>query len=114
MNCACKKENISFFRGSTPTLIFTIEEEDFDLEDVAICHVAIETDNCKKQKIFENPTIDLVDKTVSLTLTQQDTLFWEPGNLNAQLKFKLNNGVTSVYSDIIVIQCKRSLEDAVL
>ena len=107
-------EKVSFFRGSTPTLIFTIDEEDFDLNDVSVCHVTIETDCGKNQKIFEHPVIDTEAKTITLTLSQHDTLFWQPGNLNVQLKFRLTNGTTTVYSDIIVVQNKRSLEDTIL
>ena len=105
---------VSFYRGSTPTLIFTIEEEDFSLDDVETCHVTIETDCQKKQKIFENPEIDTENKTVSQTLSQEDTLYWDPGNLSVQLKMKLKDGVTAVLSDIFVLQVKRSLEDSVL
>lgn len=103
----------NLYRGTTPTIILRITNEDFDMNDIDVCHVTIETDCGKNQKIFEDPTIDIEAKTISVTLTQQETLSYKYGKICIQAKMKLKSG-TVIASKIITTTMNRSLEEQIL
>ena len=78
------------FRGTTPVVILKINNEDFDMTTIDICHITIQNDSGRNQKIF-NASVDTENKTVSAELTQEDTLAYEEGYIYIQAKFKLVN-----------------------
>ena len=103
----------NIYRGTTPTIILSVKNKDFDMSTISICHVTIQNDNGKNKKVFENPIIDVENKTISVELTQQDTLDYEYGNINLQVKIKLTSGRV-IASRIIVTTMNRILEETVL
>ena len=103
----------SLYRSTTPTIKLRIQNEDFDMTKIDICHVTIQQANGKNQKIFEHPDIDEYNKVVSVDLSQQDTLDYEYGNINIQMKIKLKNGKVITHP-ILTTTMQRILEEAVL
>ena len=101
------------YRGTTPTIILRITNKDFDMSSIDVCHITIQNDNGKNKKIFEHPTIDVEAKTISQELTQQQTLDYDYGNINVQVKIKLNNGRVITHP-IITATMQRILEEAII
>lgn len=103
----------NIYRGTTPTIKLRVKNKDFDMTAIDVCHVTIQNANGKNQKIFENPDIDTDLKIISVELSQQDTLDYEYGNINIQLRIKLNNGHVITHP-IITTTMNRILEEAIL
>lgn len=87
-------------RSTTPTIRLHIKNENFNMDDIDICHITIENDSGRNRKIFEEPVIDKDEKIISVTLSQVDTSDFETGKLLIQVKIKLA-GDTVVASHII-------------
>ena len=100
-------------RGTTPTITLKINNKDFDMNSINICHVTICDDTGKNKKTFTNPTLDVDAKTISVDLTQQDTLDYAYGNINIQVKIKLDSG-SVVASRIVTMTMKKILEEDIL
>ena len=117
MNIACKGgppgEKLVIYRGSTPTIILRFDDEDLDFNDITACRIVMANDDNRNKKKFDNPTIDTEHETVSLELSQQDTLSFDYGNLNLQAKIKLNNERV-ILSDIAVLLVKKTLDEDII
>lgn len=100
------------FRGTTPVIMLKINNEDFDAADIALCHIAIENDSGRNQKIF-TASIDTENKILSAELSQEDTLAYEQGYIYIQAKIKLNNDRVITHEPIRV-QLKDILEKEIL
>lgn len=103
----------NIYRGTTPTIRLRIKNKDFDMSSINVCHITIQNDNGKNQKVFTNPQIDVQEKIISQELSQQDTLAYEYGKINIQAKIKLNNG-SVVTHPIISTTMNRILEETIL
>lgn len=101
------------YRSTTPTVILHIKNEDFDMNQIEICHVAIESENGRIRKVYENPEINVEEKTLTFTMTQEDTLNFMVGNIKIQTKMKLIGGAV-VASKIITTRMNEILEEEVL
>ena len=67
----------------------------------------------RNKKIYENPSIDTENKTISIELSQEDTLNYEIGNINLQVKIKLDSGRV-IASRIITTSMNKILEEQIL
>lgn len=101
------------YRSTTPELIFTITNKDFDMTKIEICHVTIENFMGSYQKIYEEPDIDTEKKTISVVMSQEETLKFDAGNVKIQLKIKLDNG-TVIASPIMTRDMHEILEETEL
>ena len=101
------------FRSTTPELIFKVKNTDINVADIAICHITVESADHTHSILYENPTIDAENKTITQYMTQAETLSFNPGSVLIQLKAKLNSGAV-ICSDIIVKNMKDILEEAEL
>ena len=70
-------------------------------------------DDNRNKKIFNDPTIDREQETISIELSQQDTLGFDYGNLNLQAKIKLQNERV-VIGDGPVMLVKKTLDETVI
>lgn len=104
----------TIFRGTTPTIILKIKNENFDMATIDVCHVTIQNDNGKNKKVFENPNIDIDEKTISVPLSQNDTLDYQYGNINIQAKIKLKDTGTVITHKILTTTMDKILEEAIL
>ena len=91
MNCNCDNMS-SIFRGTTPTIVLKVTNEDFDMTLIDVCHVTIQNDTGRNKKVFEDPVIDTEEKTISVELCQEDTLEYEEGGIEIQVRIKLDDG----------------------
>ena len=103
----------NLYRGTTPTIILHVTNEDFNMENISECHVTIQNDNGTNKKVFENPTIDVEEKTISVPLSQEDTFSFKYGNINIQARVKLISG-SVIASPIITTNMNRILEETIL
>lgn len=81
------------FRGTTPTITFNITT-DLDLSEIEKLSIAIVNKQKTKKRIYEESdvVIDVEEKTITLGLSQEDTLFFNAGEIDIQLKLKMKNG----------------------
>ena len=101
------------YRSTTPTIILHVKNEDFDLSLITICHVTIESENGSVRKVFENPTINVEEKTIMFTLTQAETAMFNVGNIKIQIKAKLESGAV-IPSKIVKTTMNEILEEEFL
>lgn len=98
---------MQLIRGTTPTIIITVQT-DIDLTQVAEVWIYISQQNkVKVDKQLEDVSIDAEHKTITVTLSQDDTLELK-ANTDAlfQIRLLLMNGtaLATVASDIEVIE----------
>lgn len=88
-------------RGTTPTLTFKIKT-DLDLNDVEKVEITFKSVNGMKEKTWDenNLGIDPVEKQLTLTLSQEETLYFNVGEIDIQLRVKMNNDM--VYASNVV------------
>ena len=100
-------------RGSTPTNIFTVP---FDLSDAT---VYISYEQAKRGIVIEKTGEDLTftedegKYTISVSLTQVDTLRLNPGDVNIQIRYVFPNGDADA-SNIITVTVDRIIKDGVI
>lgn len=80
-------------RGTTPTEVYKIDNTDVDLSECSQIWVTI-VDWSTKEYTWDisRLTIDAEEHSISLTLTQAETLAFTPGQAYAQLRFLYNDG----------------------
>lgn len=101
-------------RGSTPTNVFTLP---MDLSQATV-YISYEQGN---RIVIEKTNADLTfaeDQqthtfTITLTLTQEDTLKFTPGNVNIQIRYVFANGDADA-SNIIKTTAERIIKDGVI
>lgn len=99
-------------RGSTPTNVF---ELDIDLHDATV-FVSYEQD---KTVVIEKTNDDLSFSqsgnvyTITLTLSQEDTLKFHPGKVEIQIRYVFPTGAADA-SEIIPTTFERIIKDGVI
>lgn len=88
-------------RGTTPTLTFKIKT-DLDFEDIEKAEITFKSENGLKERTWDENdlTIDPEKKEMYLQLTQEETLYFNAGKINIQLRLRMNNDM--VYASNIV------------
>lgn len=101
-------------RGTTPTLTWKITSE---LDFNTITEVWITMANFDTEETFEysasEVAIDPELKTISVSLTQEDTLKFSDGEVELQLRLLDDKGM-SYATEIYVTEMKRILKDGVI
>ena len=100
------------YRGTTPTIPFHIKQG-FDLSLIDIAHVTIKNKSTGKQKTF-NGILDVENRVLTISLTQEDTLYFNSGELEVQGKFKLTDGYNVTASKMIEGTLEKILEEEIL
>lgn len=100
-------------RGTTPVVTIQIEDEDYDMTQIDECHVAIQNNSGRNLKIFTDCDLDDVNKTISFMLSQEDTLNYEKGYIDLQVRVRYKDG-TADASDIFTGTMKQILEEGVI
>lgn len=108
---------MSIIRGTTPTLTFHVKNE-MNLSEIAEIWVTFKTKAGVKSKeityTMDDLTIDPVEKTITLNLTQEDTLdFTDTKVVEVQLRVRLNNDV-AVASSIMDVDVSPILKEGVI
>lgn len=78
------------YRGTTPTIKIHIQNDTFQVSELTDCCIAIENDSGRHLQLFTNCTLDDTDNTVSVKLTHDQTMEFEPGFLEVQFTATLN------------------------
>lgn len=102
--------DLELCRGTTPIVTIQIEDEDYDMDQIEVCHVTIQNDSGRNQKIFTDCELDNVNKTIKFMLSQEDTLNYEKGNVKLQVRIRLKDGKADA-SDIFIGPMKEILEE---
>ena len=85
-------------RGTTPTHTFTIPEE-LDVSTLSVIYI---TYSQFGRRVIEKDIEDIIisDQTLSVTLSQVETLLFRPGEVEIQIRAKTTGG--SAYASTIV------------
>ena len=79
------------YRGTTPTIRLHINNTTFNVSDLTERCITIVNDSGRNKKIFNDCVADDTTQTISVTLSHDDTLGFEPGYLLVQLTANLGN-----------------------
>ena len=108
---------MAIIRGTTPTLVFKIKNENMNLSDVAEIWITLKTRAGAKSKEktydIDDVTIDAQSGEVSLSLTQEDTLYFEDTNILIQIRLRTNND-KAYASSIIKTSLGQILKEGVI
>ena len=99
-------------RGTTPTIILNLSTS-VDLEQVKEMWVTLKS--ALKEKTYEKSelTIEPSSHTVSVTLSQEDTLEFSAGEIRIQVRFLLENG-RAYATNIKALKLEEILKDGVI
>ena len=97
-------------RGSTPTYTISFEEE-IDFDTVKTWSVAFEQG--RNQLRLDSPEIDPEEKTLTVTLSQADTLRFADGEAKLQVRGVFYDDVAFV-SDIVVVPVHPVIDERIL
>lgn len=102
------------YRGTTPTITFTINTE-LNLADIDVCYITFKSAIGNKTKEFDkaHTVIDLEEKTLTVSFSQADTLLFKQGLVDAQIRLRLVDGRTFA-SDIKSVNVNRILKDGII
>ena len=82
------------YRGTTPTFTFKINT-DIDLSTLTACYITFKSDTDGKEKEYDldHIIVDPEEKTLSIALSQEDTLDFPSGRLAVQIRLKTSDGL---------------------
>lgn len=95
---------MQLIRGTTPTIIIDVKS-DIDLSQVVAIWVYISQQNkVKVDKELSDVIIDVQEKTITLTLSQEDTLNLREGDALFQIRLLLanNTALATIASRVII------------
>ena len=108
---------MAIIRGTTPTLVFKIKNENMDLDDVAEIWITLKTKagTRSKEKTYDidDVTIDAQSGEVTLSLSQEDTLYFEDTNMLIQIRLRMDSGMAYA-SSIIKTSIGQILQEGVI
>lgn len=101
-------------RGTTPILTFKINTE-LDLSEVKQAEITFKSVGGMKERTWDETelSIDPVEKKIQIQLTQEDTLYFNTGEIDIQLRIKLNNDMVYA-SKIVTTTLDKILKDEVI
>lgn len=107
----------TIIRGTTPTLTFNVKNEQMDLTQVAEVWITFKTKPgvklVEKTYDLDDVTIDAGEKTITLALTQEDTLAFADSNMLVQIRLRFNDG-SSFASAIMEVVIGHILKDGAI
>ena len=106
---------MAVYKGTTPTYIFTLPE-DIDLSSADSVYVTFCKTNYENILTKEDNEMEIDVNTVSVFLTQEETLSFPRGDVLVQINWLYDDGNTTqrACSEIITIPAKRNLIDEVI
>jgi len=78
------------YRYTTPTITLTID--DIDFTEVALWRVTFSGPGKRITKEYEAGDVAIGDDTLLVTLTQEETASMNAGDVEIQVRMRLNNG----------------------
>ena len=108
---------MAIIRGTTPTLTFHVKDETLDLDQIADIWITFKTKAgvSPKEITFgtEDVVIDSTEHTITLNLTQENTLEFTNSNMVVQLRVRFNNDMAYA-SNIMDIDIRHILKEGVI
>ena len=98
------------YRSTTPAIILNITNEEFNMEDIDICHITVKSQTGLHKVLYENPEIDIENRRVIVKMTQGETRLFNTGKVKIQMKLKLKDG-NVISSKMIYTDIKEILEE---
>ena len=107
---------MSIIRGTTPTVTIHVNSN-IDMTQIAELWITFRTKPGvpQKEKTFtlDSTSIDPVEKTVTLVLSQEDTLAFAESAINVQMRVRMNDDMAYA-SSIIETSIGKILKDGVI
>lgn len=100
------------YKGTTPTLIFTFPD-DFDVTEATKVIVTIGIKGSAPIIEFTGSDIEVSEHTVSVWLSQQQTLRMPVGEVSAQINLLYGDG-SRVATNIVRFEWKKNLHNEVM
>lgn len=102
------------YRGTTPTITFKINS-DIDLDDIDVCYVTFKSqvNNKTREYVKTDLVINDEEKTLTLALDQDDTLFFPSGSVQIQIRLRTTDDLAYA-SDIKTINFKQIIKNGVI
>lgn len=97
-------------RGTTPSYIISFKE-DIQFSDVSLWTVTLK--QWQQSVQFDDPVVDLEEKTLTVTLTQEQTLGFQKGAVELQVRGLFADG-TAFASNIGCVPINPILDERVL
>lgn len=98
-------------RGTTPTLVFKLDTT-IDLEGISVIWVTLKSATAERTYQKDRLAIDIENNTITLNLTQEDTLDFR-GDVDCQIRILLVNN-RAYASNIKKISLNNILKDGVI
>lgn len=102
-------------QGTTPSYIFALKDKTINFEDIEIFVITLKSCSSEITHNSDEPcvTLDNEKKTITLTLTQAETLSFKEGEAEVQLRGKFIAG-TAFASKVCRVPVERSLYKEVI
>lgn len=100
------------FRGTTPTIFLELETE-LPLNDLAELWVTFKSPTVEVTKSLSEVRVDSENKTIVVSLSQQETLKLFNGKCDVQVRFRTTNELAYA-STIEVVNVERILKEGVI
>lgn len=85
----------TIIRGTTPTLTFNVKNEQMNLDNISEIWITFKTKPGVKlvEKTYDKDdvTIDAANSTITLSLSQEDTLAFADSNMFVQVRLRMND-----------------------
>ena len=99
-------------RATTPTFTLTFDEQGLDLTQAENVYVTFSSGGKKVTKTGEDLTV--TENTISVYLSQEDTIGWRKGEVLIQANWTLSDGQYRASSDIVRCDVSNQLLDEVV
>ena len=99
------------YRGTTPSITFKIKT-DIDLNELAECWITFKSKLGTREKTFtlQDVIVDAENKTITVAMTQEETLYFNTGAIDIQIRLRTNDDLAYA-SDIQEVRMKKILKD---
>lgn len=99
------------YRGTTPTITFNINT-DLDLNEIAECWITFKAHIGVKEKTFDKTDliIDAENNTITVAMTQEETLYFDRGKVFVQIRLRMNDDLAYA-SDVKEMSMNGILKD---
>ena len=102
-------------QGTTPSYIFRFKDKTIDFSEIDVFQITLKSCSSEITHNSEEPcvSIDTEKKTISLTLTQEETLSFKEGEAEVQVRGRFFDGVAFA-SKVYRVPVNRSLNKEVI
>lgn len=101
------------YRGTTPTVTYKNIPETIDLDKIKQIWITFKDSKTEITKYYDDVTIDTENRTISVTLTQEDTLAFKAGTVNNQLRILMKDG-SALATSIKTCKMNKILKEGVI